>query len=76
MKTTNEEPVQLDLERFRQRIEELMVKFESQLRQDDLRQKVLALIPILYALRDVGKALIPSKYASAARDRILYYFRK
>ena len=27
-------------------------------------------------LRDLGKALIPAEYASAARDRIPYYFRK
>lgn len=29
-----------------------------------------------HGLRDLGKALIPTEYGSAARDRILYYFRK
>ena len=34
------------------------------------------MIPIFQGLRDLGKSLIPAEYASAARDRILYYFRK
>jgi len=33
------------------------------------------LVPIFHGLRDLGKALIPAEYASAAGDRILYYFR-
>lgn len=33
-------------------------------------------MPILHALRDLGKSLIPVEYASAARDRILYYLQK
>lgn len=67
---------QVDPEVVRRRVEELIRNFESELRTEDLRSKVLALVPIFHGLRDLGKALIPSKYASAARDRILYYFRK
>ena len=67
---------QVDPEIFRRRIEELIRNFESELQSKKLRPKVLALVPIFQSLRYLGKALIPSQYASAARDRILYYFRK
>jgi hypothetical protein len=52
------------------------MNFEVELRSGELRAKVLALIPIFHGLRDLGKALMPAQYASAARDRILYYFRQ
>jgi len=67
---------QTDAEAVRQRVEMLIRNFEAELRKGALRKKVLALIPIFQGLRDLGKALIPTEYASAARDRILYYFRK
>ena len=67
---------QADPEAIRQRVEELIRNFETELRMGGLRPKVLALVPIFHGLRDLGKALIPSEYASAARDRILYYFRE
>jgi hypothetical protein len=69
-------PIQVDAEAVRHRIEGLIKNFETELRSGELRPKVLALIPIFQGLRDLGKALIPAEYASAARDRILYYFRK
>ena len=67
---------QADPEAIRRRVEELIRNFETELRTGGLRPKVLALVPIFHGLRDLGKALIPSEYASAARDRILYYFRE
>lgn len=67
---------QADPETVRRKIEGLIKNFEAELRSGELRSKVLALIPIFQGLRDLGKALIPAEYASAARDRILYYFRK
>jgi hypothetical protein len=67
---------QVDPELVRRRVEELIRNFESELQTEELRLKVLALVPIFHNLRDLGKALIPSEYASAATDRILYYFRK
>ena len=67
---------QVDPELVRRRVEELIRNFESELQTEELRLKVLALIPIFHNLRELGKALIPSEYASAAKDRILYYFRK
>lgn len=63
-------------EAARRRVEELIRNFETELQTDELRPKVLALIPIFHGLRELGKALIPSEYASAARDRIVYYLRK
>ena len=67
---------QADPEAIRRRVEKLICNFETELRTGGLRPKVLALVPIFHGLRDLGKALIPSEYASAARDRILYYFRE
>ena len=54
----------------------LIYNFEQELQQDDLRQKVLALIPLFQNLREIGKSLIPSNFASSARERILHYFKK
>jgi hypothetical protein len=67
---------QNDPEAVRQKVAKLIENFEVELRSGELRPKVLALVPIFHGLRDLGKALIPVEYASAARDRILYYFRK
>jgi hypothetical protein len=67
---------QAEPEAVRREVEKLIRNFETELRTGELRSKVLALIPIFHGLRDLGKALIPSEYASAARDRILYYFRR
>ncbi len=63
-------------EQIRRKVEDLLSSFKSELQKEELRPKVLALIPIFQSLRDLGKALIPAEYAVAARDRILYYFRK
>jgi hypothetical protein len=65
-----------DPEAVRQEVASLIKNFEAELRSGELRPKVLALVPIFHGLRDLGKALIPARYASAARDRILYYFRQ
>jgi len=65
-----------DIEALRKQVAELICDFEKDLQTNDLRTKVLALVPIFKGLRGLGKALIPAEQASAARDRILYYFRK
>jgi hypothetical protein len=54
----------------------LLADFEHQLKRDDLREKVLSLIPAFHLLRDLGSSLVPREEASAARDRILAYLRK
>ncbi|MEL7186891.1 MAG: HNH endonuclease signature motif containing protein [Pseudomonadota bacterium] len=65
-----------DPEKLRKELVDLLEDFESRLREDDLRDKVRALIPANYTLRDLGSSLIESDDASSARDRILAYFRK
>lgn len=66
----------VDPEGVRRKVEEIIRNFEAELQSGELRPKVLALVPIFHGLRDLGKALIPTEFAMAARDRILYYFRK
>lgn len=68
--------MQGDSESIRREVEELVRNFEVELRTGNLRSKVLALIPILHGLRNLGKSFIPAQYAAAARDRILYYLRQ
>ena len=62
-------------EKIRSDLEKLICKFEDELKSDDLRHKVIALIPCFQHLRNLGKALIPTS-ARSARDRILHYFKK
>jgi hypothetical protein len=66
---------QVDSEAIRLKVEGLIRNFEAELRSGELRPKVLALVPIFHGLRKLGKTLIPIEYTTAARDRILYYFR-
>jgi len=63
-------------EEIRKELQNLILNFESELKSDDLRIKVLALVPCFHQLRELGKSLIPRNTASSARDRILYYFLK
>jgi len=53
-----------------------LANFEKELGNVDLRAKVLALVPVFYKLREVGKSILPGQFAASARDRILFYFRK
>jgi hypothetical protein len=66
----------LKIEELKNKLISLISNFESDLQQGDLRQKVLAIIPLFKNLREIGKSLIPSNEASSARARILYYFKK
>ena len=63
-------------ENIKKRIEDLLCNFEKELRSDDLRAKVKALVPVFHHLRELGKSLIPDELAKSARERILHYFRK
>jgi len=63
-------------EKIRGEIISLLSDFEQQLKNTDLRAKVLALVPAFHLLRDMGSSLIAKEDASSARDRILAYFRK
>jgi hypothetical protein len=66
----------MEPEEIRQQLQQLIVDFEAELQAEDLREKVLALIPCFHHLRDLGKSLIPAAVARSARDRILHYFLK
>lgn len=67
---------QKDPETLRLKLIDLLTDFESELQSDDLRSKVLALLPAHNLLRDLSSSLIPKEFANAARDRVLYYFRR
>jgi len=66
---------QKDPESLRKELLELIRNFETELKNDDLRRKVLALVPAHHILRDLGSSLIPETAASA-RDRIILYLIK
>jgi hypothetical protein len=72
----SEDDGQSDPAVIRAEVSELIRNFETELKSGDLRPKVLALVPIFHKLRALGKALIPSEYSAAAKDRIIFYFRK
>ncbi len=61
---------------IRKELQNLIINFERELESNDLRVKVIALIPCFHQLRELGKSLIPTKIARSARDRILHYFLK
>jgi len=63
----NEEP-----ERLRAELVELLSNFGHELQKNDLRAKVIALIPVFHKLRDLGSSLIPRSDASSGRERISY----
>jgi len=58
------------------KLQDLLVNFEEEIQKEDIRQKVLALIPIYEEIKSLGSSLIPLEIANSARDRILVYFRK
>ncbi|WP_198145986.1 hypothetical protein [Desulfonatronovibrio magnus] len=66
----------VDQEKTLQEIENLILNFKVELKKDDLRSKVTALVPVFHKLRKMGQSLVSSKHTSSARERILYYFRK
>jgi hypothetical protein len=67
---------QSDVENLSEELKVLIEDFQRYNDTDDLRERVLALIPVFHKLRDVGSSLITKHDASSAMARILYYFRK
>lgn len=63
-----------DLGQECKQLRKLLDNLEITGKSQNLRAKVLALVPLLQQLRNVGKILVPDQ--SSARNRILYYFRK
>jgi hypothetical protein len=62
-------------ERLRQ-LRDLLANFERELASDDLRVRVLALVPVHRSLADLSSSLIPRELADSGMDRILHYFLK
>jgi len=69
-------PKQSVPEEIRTQLIEVLVNFKDHLKKYDLREKVLSLVPAFHLIRDLGCSLMPEEKASAARNRILSYFRK
>lgn len=63
-------------EDIRQSLVDLLVNFSEELKQDNLRAKVVALVPAFHKLRDLGSSLIPKNEAPSARDRIIAYLQQ
>ena len=62
--------------RLLRELNELLADFSRLIEEDeDVRQRVLALVPSYAKIRDLGKSLLPAD-SGAARDRILEYLRK
>ena len=57
-------------------LKKLLADFEKESASENLRAKVLALIPAFHKLREIGKAILPRQSVASAGDRILFYFRK
>ena len=63
-------------EALRNELVALLTDFQKNLESDNIRSKVIALIPAYQLLRRLGASLIPRSSDLAARDRILLYLRK
>lgn len=63
-------------EELRQSLVELLTNFKEELQKDDLREKVVALVPAFHKLRDLGSSLIPQSEAASARERIISYLQQ
>lgn len=60
---------------LRQELATLLEDFADELAAGTLRSRVRKLIPAEHLLRSLGSSLVPGDTDSAARDRILTYFR-
>jgi hypothetical protein len=66
---------QQDPEILRKKLADLIENFTDELKTDDLRRKVLKLVPAFHILRDLGSSLIPNEIP-AAIERIIFYLKK
>lgn len=66
---------QRDPESLRKDLADLIENFDAELKTDDLRRKVLKLVPAFHFLRDLGSSLITEEIP-AAIERIIFYLRK
>ncbi|MBS3900870.1 MAG: HNH endonuclease [Dethiobacter sp.] len=63
-------------EQIIQELHRLLNNFELELQKEELRPKVLSLVPVLHTLRALGISLAPEGSTVSARQRILQYFLK
>ncbi|MFO8063257.1 MAG: HNH endonuclease, partial [Spirochaetia bacterium] len=56
-------------------LRQTLVDFESVDSHENIRDRVLSLVPAVDALRELGKSLISEDLTLPARDRLLKYFR-
>ena len=63
-------------EALQQHLIDLLTNFSEELKNEDLRAKVVALVPAFHTLRDLGSSLIPKTEAPSARDRIIAYLKQ
>ena len=63
-------------EHIRLKLKGLIDNYGTLLEKDDLRNKVIGLIPAFKQLRGLGKSLIQQVDTASARDRILFYMQK
>jgi len=63
-------------EHIRLKLKGLIDNYGTLLEKDDLRNKVIGLIPAFKQLRGLGKSIIQQVDTASARDRILFYMQK
>lgn len=63
-------------EELQKELIDLLTNFSEELKKNDLRPKVVALVPAFHTLRDLGSSLIPKSEAPSARDRIIEYLKQ
>ena len=61
---------------LRKQLLSLISDFELKLKEDSLREQVLALVPANHLLRDLGSSLLNDEKCNSARERILAYLLK
>lgn len=65
-----------DPKALRQQLITLLQDFESLLDREDIREKVIGLIPSFHKLRDLGCSMMPDIDVGSGLKRILAYFQK
>ncbi len=64
-----------DTEQLLQKLREVLETFENEINDNDVRARVIALLPAFDTLRELGKSLITKGLSISARDRLLKYFQ-
>ncbi|MDX6016394.1 HNH endonuclease signature motif containing protein [Shewanella indica] len=65
-----------EAETLRAKAVNLLTNFQNVLVTGELREQVLALLPVTETFRDLGSSLIKDEKANSARERILVYMRQ